>query len=246
MRSLEATVLTEDDLRSFQMCPRYLRFGGTTVFPDVVQLLKSTTEKAISDSIRNDRLDPSMKYMKALLRSSKELELDERYMEGQVKDMHSKVGIALGELFGGFSGNQFVPVFGPAPWRVHVSKSTIQLRVSGVLYSEASKMLHIVDFSPYQTMHGLKNDPITYLKAKTLLQFVRPWFSGKKDVLLHTFTINEKDKLLYNRIDSKTIAQGALESIERTVQGIEAGLDFPVLPCSRSCPYKTKCFAETV
>lgn len=246
MRTYEATTLSEDDLRAFQMCPRYFRFGGTTVFPDIVQLLKLTTEKAISDSIRNDRLDPSMKYMKALLRSSRELELQERYMEGQIRDMHSKVGLALGELFEGFSANTFLPVFGPAPWRVQVSRSTIQLRISGVLYGENSKTLHVIDFSPYQTMHGLRNDPVSYLKAKTLMQFVRPWFSGKKEAVLHTFSINEKDKLLYNRIDTKAITTDVLERIERTVQGIETRLDFPVLPCSRQCTYKTKCLPETV
>ena len=243
MQRNEAIALSEDHLRSFQMCPRYFRYGGTNVFPDIIQLLKLTTEKAISDSIRKDRLDPSMKYMKALIRSSKELELSERYMEGQLRDIHSKVGIALGELFDGFDANKFLPVFGPAPWRVQVSRSTIQLQVSGILLSE-DKILHVIDFSPYQTMHGLRNDPISYLKAKTLTQFAKPWFSENKEAILHTFSINEKDKLLYNRIQSKDINIKALQLIERSVQGIEIGLDFPVLPCSRQCPYKTKCSLE--
>jgi hypothetical protein len=237
------TVLDENDVRAFQMCPRYFRFGGTNVFPDITKLLKLTTEKALSDSIRHDRLDPSMKYMKALIKSSKELELQERYMEGQVQEMHNKVGLALGELFSSFAANDYLPVFGPAPWRVHVSRSTIQICISGILKADPHA-LHIVDFSPYQTLHGLRNDPIIYLKAKTLMQFVQPWFTGPTQCVLHVFGINEKEKLLYHRVNSENMSQIALERIQRTIRAIEEGIDFPVLPCSRACPYKTKCSLE--
>ncbi len=236
-------VLDENALRAFQMCPRYFKFGGTNVFPDTTQLLKLTTEKTLSDCIRHDKLDPSMKYMKALLKSSKELELQDRYLDGQVKDIQSKVGIALGELFGSFAANEYLPVFGPAPWRVHVSRSTVQISVSGILRA-GTQTLHIIDFSPYQNAHGLRNDPVIYLKAKTLMQFVKPWFSGRAQCVLHVFGMNEKDKLLYHKVDSENISQLALERIQRTIQGVEAGIDFPVLPCTRLCPYKTKCSLE--
>lgn len=235
-------VLTEEDLRAFSYCPRYLSFGGSNVYPDSTALLKLTVEKAISDSIRKDRLDPGMKYMKSLLRSSKELQLDSRYMEGQVRELHSKVGIALGELFGAFDANSFLPVTGPIPWRVKVSDSVVQVTTSAVLQEKTT--LHLIDFSPYRNIHGIKNDPIIYLKAQTVSQLAKTWFSESSECILHVFSLSEKEKLLYYKVPSTDISNAILSKVTNIVQGIELKLNFPILPCNRNCLYKTECFLE--
>lgn len=237
------TTITEDQLRAFNMCPKYLSFGGTCMYPDTIALLKLTFEKAITECIRADKLDPSMKYMKAMLKSSKELRLSERYMVGQVQDIHNKVGILLGELFESFKANEFYPVFGPAPWTVQVSKSAVQIQISGILKSSINQTLHLIDFSPYKTIHGLKNDPVIYLKARTIMQFVKPLFK-RPQCVLHVFSISEHDKLLYHKINSENITDEALISVTKTVQAIELGLNFPILPCIVSCPFKSKCYPE--
>lgn len=243
-RPYETERLTEDDLRSFTMCPRFHSFGGTNIYPITTQLLKLSTEKALTECIRNDRLDPSMKYMKALLRSSKELELSKYYMDGQVLTMHNAVGMALGEVFGAFNANDFLPVFGPAPWSIKVSKSAIQITVSGILKTK-TRTLHIIDFSPYQDMHGIKNDPIIYLKAQTISQFVKPWFNCSQCVI-HVFSLSTANTLLYHKLESAEMDHLALTRIQRIVKAIEMKVDFPVLPCKRDCPFKSKCYLETI
>lgn len=243
MSAITGTI-TENQLRAFQLCPKYVSFGGKDVFPDQVNLLKLTTEKAIAETIRNNQLDPTMKYMKHLLRSSKELQLNARYLEGQLRELESKTGILLGELFNNFEAHNFLPVFGPAPWRVKVSKSVIELSISGILLENNGAAIHVIDFSPYQNLHGLRSDPITKLKAQTLLSFVRPWFNENATATLHTFSISEKDKLLYLQSKPDKVKQESLRQIQRTVRGLEMGLDFPVLPCNRACTFKSRCGLE--
>lgn len=235
--------LTEDDLRAFNMCPRYLSFGGKAIWPDNVRLLKLTTERILAESIRNDRLDLTMRFMKSLLKSSNELKLNERYMDSQVNEIVSKVGLALREVFDSFGSNNFIPVFGPAPWRVHVSKSVIQLAISGIL-REKTQTLHVIDFTPFNEMHGIKNDPVLYLKTKTMMQFVRPWFTGRPQCIMHVFSLNTNHNIIYHKMNSEDITDNSLHRIENMVRAIESKVSFPVLPCKVKCPFKTQCFLD--
>ena len=245
MSSTENTpLLTEEKIRSFVMCPRFVSFGGTNVFPDSTNLLRLSTEKAISDCLRKNRLDPDMRYMKALIKSTQELGLKDKYSEGQLLVMQTAVARSLGELFSAFGANKYLPVFGPTPWKVRISKSAVQMQISGILRSVDNQTLHIIDFTPYQEMHGIRNDPIIYLKAKTIMQFVKPWFN-RSQCVIHTFGLGETYNLIYHSLDSENIKDTELNRIKVLVQGLEIGLDFPTLPCKVKCPFKSKCFLGT-
>lgn len=236
-------VLTEDNLRAFGHCPRYFSFGGNAPIPGSIALLKLTTEKVISNAVRSDKLDPMNRHMKCLLQASKELKLKDTFLESQVKEMEAHVGIALGEVFNAFSAHKFLPVFGPAPWKVKISKSVIQLETSGILRS-SDKTLHFIEFSPFQTIHGFRNDPILHLKIDSVRGFCSTIFKEKK-IVIHAFGLNEKYKLLYNKVETATTSQIPLQRIERQIKAMEIGYDSPVLPCAFQCPFKHQCFLET-
>ena len=237
------SIITENELRAFGKCPRLFSFGGTDVFPPNVALLKLTVEKVISSAVRKDKLDPMGRHMKSLLQATKELKLKDRYLDGQVQAFETEVGLAIGELFEAFQAHKYLPIFGPTPWKISIARSTVQLETSGILRGP-DKTLHFIDFSPYQTLHGFKNDPISYLKLQTVRQFTKPWFKENK-IVLHVFSINERGTLLYNKIENLTPSLVAIERIERQVKAMMIGYDSPVLPCNSPCPFKQKCFLET-
>lgn len=236
-------LLSEEDIRAFNMCPAFFQFGGKTQWPDNTALLKLATEKAISYSLRDNRLDHQLHYMNALIRSIKELKLNDRLIDGQVGELQNKVGLALGELFSSFAANTFLPVFGPTPLNVKISKTVIQLTVSGILRSTKNQTLHLIDFTPYKNVHGIKNDPILFLKTKSFMQFVRP-FRDRSQCILHVFAMSDNHTLIYNQIDSQSVSPIALNRVNNLIQAIESGTDFPVLPCNRSCKFKSKCYLE--
>lgn len=234
-------LITEQELRTFILCPQLYKFNGSFNFPVQIELLKLATEKAISESIRYNKLDPELHYMTCLLKASKELKLSSRFTEAEIQKIHSVVSGLLGELFSSFKANKYIPVFGPAPWRVKVSKTTVELIVSGILRHVDSQTLHAIDFSPYENALGMRNDPISYLKNSTFAQFVAPWHKNKRpECVLHLFSISQKNKLLYHQIDSRQVNTALLRTTE-LVRVLEAGYSFPSLPCERVCAFRSKC-----
>lgn len=236
--------LTEDQLRTFLCCPRLLSYGGALEINILLELLKYTTEYSIVDALRCNQLDYTMQYLKFLYKISKRLNLADKYSEVELQQLLHSTTELLGELFSSIIQNEFLPLFGPAPWTVKVAKTAIELKLSGIFRDSKNQTLHAIDFTPYNSMLNLRNDPVTILKCKTISSFVKPFWTGRPQCILHVFGVSDRRKLLYRQLNSNNIKDNHLHHITKLINAYENGYDYPNLPCSRSCLFKNQCFSE--
>lgn len=221
-------------------------YGGLYEGNTKLQFLRLAVEKTLSESLRNDHLDVNMRYMKSLLKASRDLKLQDKYIEAELTRLHSDTASHLGSIFNSLLENEYILIAGPAPWSVKIQNTVIELKISGIFRDKSVQTLHLIDFTPYSKPIDLANDPAVPLKITTMSQFVKPYWNNRPQAVLHLFGLSTTDKLIYRQHSSNDISEKQLFRIKNLVQLIEQNICYPTLPCTRECQYKQQCLSENL
>lgn len=242
MTATAGKILTEQELRAFFKCSQFYNFGGLVEADLSTLMAQYATEYYLSSRLRTPSKDSSMVITKAVFYAAKKCQLKEIYLAGQEEELINKTVLWLDEFMTVFDESVYLPVTGPLPWRTTVSKTPIDLQISGILRTRKNQTLHTISFSPFKNAHAQINDPITHLKLKELQEFVKK-NPNRPRARMHILWANNSGKLSINNIDSKKINTKYLDVIEQRVKQAERAEYIPLVPCPhRYCKYLKKCF----
>jgi hypothetical protein len=234
-------IMTEERLRAYIKCSQFFHYGGMAQASLETRMAQYTLEYYLAAQIRMPHRGKSYILSRALLQAAKRCELDSKYLVGQVLKATTHTTLWMDEFLKTFSEDIYFPVVGPLPWRTVVSKTPIDLQISGVLRTEKNQTLHIIAFSPYKHHHSQINDPITHIKIAALRHFVKG-NGNRTQARLHFLWAQKNGGMGYDSVDSKSLNPKYLKLIEQKVKEMERGTCFPVLPCPFKCTFKEKCF----
>lgn len=233
--------LTEDRLRAYAKCSQFYFYGGEVSHDIPIRVLKETIEKILAQSTRRDQ-DPASIMAPVISQIVARVTKQEQLTESQQEALVKQTVLLVDEFFRLFPGDKYTVVSPALPLRVLVSKTPVNLQVSGVLRSAKNQTLHIIDFSPYQTEHALNTDPVAILKVHLLKDVVREeYMSRRPQAMIHMFGLTKQGNLTYSTVDSNETNQGRVARVEGLVKQIEQGFQYPLTPCPHACPFKSKC-----
>jgi len=156
--------------------------------------------------------------------------------------MHSCI-LWLREFFKILPFDKYEPVLGPIRPRVIISKTPIELYISGIFRSKKNQTVHAVCFGAHAGEHSLLNDPCAIMKLKLLEPFVKKHVqSSRPQVVLHIFGFGKNNNLQYHSCSTNEIGKESYLMVEGLIKTMEMGHHFPVIPCHHKCPYKKDCF----
>lgn len=233
--------LSEEQLRAYFKCSQLFHFGGTAE-PDLPnKMAQIAVEYYMSSRLRSPQRDRAYLVSKAVLHAAKLCELDTKYLVGQQQQLINRTTLWLDEFLQLFSPEVYYPVTGPLPWRIMVSKTAVDLRISGIFRTAKNQTLHVLSFSPYDDRQSQVNDPVLHLKSQALQEFVKN-HPTRPRIMVHMLWVRSNGKLDHDFITSKSLNPQYMDAITRKVQQAERGDHIPLLPCPYQCPYKNKCY----
>ena len=234
-------ILSEEQLRAFLKCSELYHFGGTFSHTPKLAVTKYAYEKLVTSLIRKPEIDIAKTMVQGInegIRKNKELE---DYRDQDIEQIRRGAILTLNEVLRAFPIDNYIPICGPVPCRINISKTPIVLNISAVFRSRNNQSIHFVDFAPYSNTHDLAWDIPTHIKIKYLSTFVPAHSSRKADAVGHIFGLTDRADLSHTIIEDKTLNPKFYERAVRVVKLIEAGYHMPVLPCAFACPYKKSC-----
>lgn len=233
--------MNDNSIRAFAQCPRFHKFGGIFSFPILTNILKKTVEQQLVSSLRTDDRNWLSNSNITLMKLIKESNINSLYMEGQVVDITSKLQKNLKEIFDTFNPIYYEIVTGPLFIPAKISKTKIELNISGIFKSLKSNTLHIIDFSPHTALDTIANDLTIHMKIDVMEKFIHDFYDKRSKAILHTYFLNKNNNMLC--IDSSNpILNTSLKDKQSIITAIEAGISYPVNPCpNQFCLYKEKC-----
>jgi hypothetical protein len=234
-------ILTENRLRAFVRCSEFYHLGGNLEESSLQEVVRSVYENTLASIIRRPDLDPLHVMNKAAYRLIKATGMQDTHMQSQVTEFHRHTLLIANEIFTTLPLAHYTPVFGPFTYITRVSKTPIELRISGLLRSKKNKALHVVSFSPYREQHSVNNDPITQLKLTTLKHAVPPHNNRKADCRMHSFGTYNTGTLFYRFTDTSHRNPEILKQITTMVRIMEQGFRYPITPCPHNCKFKEIC-----
>lgn len=235
-------ILSEAELRAYLKCSEYYSFGGK--FEPILKLkiTRRTIEKLISIHLRNNTQDSTYILSKTILEGARKYGAFSTLLEPQVNQLINDCALVVNDFFQQFPLSTYTIVTGPLPIRVRVSKTPIDLRVSGTFRTKKNKTLHVLDFSPYSRPHAMRWDLTAHLKLKHLKQVVVPHQSRRTDAMIHLFGLSEGSKKFSSTLlGSEQLDETLIERSEYLIQNVERGYHMPLVPCPYACPYKKTC-----
>ena len=234
-------VLSEEELRGFVHCAAYFWFGGKWKPNYQTQITQYAFEKMIAVWLRKDIDNPIDLISKFIAEKTAKIHVQEHMLPQKSKDYQRWATLASHEILNIFDVSNYLPIYGPVRYRVRLSKTPVELSLSGVLRSYKNQTLHVLDFSPYHDPHAIKNDVVLHLKLSLLQQLVKPNATRKEDVRIHSFSVTKSGKVYYNPLSSSDIDQTQINHAGQLAQVMELGFKHPSLPCNFNCPYRSRC-----
>jgi len=235
------TALSEERLRAYFKCSQLFDFGGT-VEPDLPnKMAQIAVEYYMSSRLRSPQRDRAYLVSKAVLHAAKLCELPCKYLAGQQQQLVNQTILWLDEFLNLFKPEVYLPVTGPLPWRRMVSKTAVDLHISGVMRTTKNQTLHVLSFSPFNDRQSQVNDPILHLKVLALQDFVKN-HATRPRTMVHMLWVRSNGKLGHDFITSKMLNPQYLEAITKKVQQAERAEAMPLIPCPYKCPFKDKCY----
>ena len=235
--------LSEERLRAFVKCSEYYYRGGEHRGSFFLEVAKATYERVVVTSLRKPH--SIIDYHKILLKVMALKGQEEDLLEPQINAYLNQCTLYLKDLFEVLPIQNYIPIYGPIAPVVRVSKTPIQLQISGLLRSQTTQTLHAIAFVPASNAyeHCIANDPALHLKLKILKPFVAKHMrSGRPQVKMHVFAHDKRNQMVYECYDSNQTNLTLLKRIEGVIKTIETGHHYPVLPCLYKCPYKSNCY----
>lgn len=233
--------LTEGQLRAHFKCSQLFHFGGVEE-PDLSnKMAQIAVEYYMSSRLRSPHRERAYLISKAILHAGKLCELDTKHLVGQQQQLINQTTLWLDEFLSLFNPRIYYPVTGPLPWRTSVSKTAIDLQISGIFRTAKNQTLHVLSFSPFSDRQSQVNDPVLHLKAQALGEFVKNHPTRPRS-MMHMLWVRSNGKLGQDFVTSKKLNPQYMKAIEQKVQQAERGEHIPILPCPYQCPFKNKCF----
>ncbi len=233
-------ILSEEELRAYTKCSQFYYYGGLVHSETPLQVVQTSFERVVADTIRTAHSDPTLRLTKNILHAIKATGAAKTLMEGQVQDLVRNTTLYLHEMFKFFSLDTYIPVTGPLPYILKVGRTPIELKLSGTFKTAQNQTLHAVCFTPFTTAHAAAADPVTHLKLQSLKQLVKPHYK-RAQARLHLFGISKRNQLVYSSLSSDESNLSAIKQIEQVIKIMESGYHYPLTPCLFSCPFKETC-----
>ena len=234
-------VISEKELRAFNRCSEFYSFGGKYEPSDSLSILQGTVERMVIASIEEQIDAPSLSFSKYMLQTIKFLKLKDKYIESDLETLYRQSSITIHNFWKSFNTNKLIPITGPFPVSIRVLRTPIEIRVNSIFRRKQNKEIVAIMFSPYETEHGMKNDPIPYLTLQALSNFGTEHFA-RSSLTVISFGIRPNGNILISTITDNDYSKNHWDKINLTVRAMEAGYHFPILPCNYNCPYKNICY----
>lgn len=234
-------VLSESELKSFLKCSQYHFYGGRQEVPVVLSVVKATVELMMANAVEESIEAPSMAFLPYLQKTIGKLNLRRLYLEGEIFDITNKSIFALTEFFNIVNYKVYGPLLGPSYYRVKISKTPLDIRISTILQRKGAQELIGIYFSPYTLRHHMLNDPIPYLQLRLLEKFGKDHFNRNTSSMF-IIGIDKNGEVIVHSVGNKDFKEESYAVIRSAVQSIEMGFHFPLNPCQHFCEFKDKCF----
>lgn len=241
-------VLTEKDLRAYAQCSEFWSRGGQYQLIPEHQIAKTAIESMLSHSVRSSIEEPINHFNKFVKESFKlNSHLLENKDKNQIREIHDRTTMYLYSYLKIFRPKVWVPVTGPYVWRIKVSKTPVDVSVSGIISNKQDQRIQCVYFSPYYEPHSKLNDPVIHLildtysrAATTSVRYKRP------NAQVHIIYFSKSDwDIKHNVVTSNELSKSSLQQVIRMVKGMEGGYHFPLVPCRyTNCPFRSDCYPK--
>lgn len=232
--------LTEKQLRTYNKCSQLYAFDGEIQLPNIVGIAEYVFERMTTQTIRKNIDDPLYLLQQLVTRAIYHFKFNQTLLDQQVDELSRRSIIYLNDLFDIFTIGPYIPIYGPIEQRLRISKTPIDLRVSGIFRSAKNKTVHCVQFTPYTNTHSVINDPLTQLKINIFSRVVEPHPKRKENVCIHTFGARGHD-IFYTSVNDEDYNRKYIKMIKQQIKSIEDGYHMPIIPCPYACAFKTKC-----
>jgi len=228
-------------LKSYSKCSEFYHRGGVISNHFGLRVVKHAVEKFILMHLKGGRIKPDLH--SCLLSAIAKENQSENLIEAQMKKYMNKSVIWLQNFNKIFPFDKYEPITARIEPRAIISKTPIDVEISGIFRSLKNKTLHAITFASYSGRHSALNDPSTVLKLKLLQPYVKKHIqSNRPQVLLHIFGYGKNHNIKYYSFSSNEIKESAIERIKDMVKLMEYGYHFPVTPCMHKCPFKQNCY----
>jgi hypothetical protein len=241
MISTGGTALSEERLRAYFKCSQFFHFGGKAEASIENRMAQIAIEYYISAKLRSPERDRAYLVTKAIFHAAQICKLNAKYLVGQKQQLVNQTTLWLDEFLQLFNPEVYFPVTGPLPWRTTVSKTAIDLHMSGVFRTAKNQTLHVISFSPFIDRHSQLNDPISHLKIQALQAFVKA-NPNRPKAIIHTLWAKRNGALGIDQLASSIVNPDYIKAITAKVQQAERAEHIPLLPCPHDCKFKNKCY----
>jgi hypothetical protein len=235
------SVLTEQELRAFVKCSQFFHYGGLVEETLVQSIVRKTVEYMLAFSIKEEISNPAITFQKALRRIWVAENIDEKYTPTELQEILRCCTYALNKVWKILDPTEFYTVSGALPHRMKVSKTPIDLHISGLMRRKKTKELILPFFTPYGLLHSAETDPVLHLQMQLISQLgVKHW--ARPTVTALVMHIADKGEVTILEVSDTSYTGEQLSSVNSLVQALESGYHYPITPCSYRCPFKTNCF----
>jgi hypothetical protein len=236
-------VISEEELRAYTKCSQLFHYGGTVEEPLLTKVVRFTVEHMLVTSLKEDIENPSLEFTPSLRRVLLQLKVKDLLQDAEVDQLLRNSTYALNEIWKVLNPKELMPISGPLDYKMKVSKTPVQLRISGVLRKQKTKELIVPVFMPVALSHSVLNDPVLHLKLDLIRQFgtahhKRPTASA------YAFAVQSNGEVIFHLLKDTEQSKQRLKMIELQIKAMEIGYHYPVLPCLHTCPFKQRCFPE--
>ena len=241
--------ITESELRAFFTCSEFHHLGGADytkkniIATIVEQTFVSMALQAMEAGLTNPHKDFG-RYLDETLKKHS-YKLRQIYLDTEIQSIKRRAAYGLHHVWQTLGLRGISVVSGPMQFTVKVADSAVKLQPSAILSKDGGRRLMPVFFTPEKGVQSIKNDPVGIIACLTFKQ-KRRFYKYKGGVDAMVFAMSDEPQASFNQVGSHHQIQyrDALQKvslIENAVKAMENELHWPISPCTRNCPFKSRC-----
>jgi len=178
----------------------------------------------------------------AVAKATIQLEFNKHLKPNEVDNLQASATYWLGDFCREFPPELYAVVAARLPWRLPFKDRFIESAYSGVLQSVENKAYSALYYPPWEDNHARINDPLIPLLAENIRKPLYPEATRFRNVKLFVIGVKEIHGFYYTSFDSNAINKDHLATVGSLIDGMDSGLNYPVLPCLHKCEFKKTCF----
>lgn len=232
-------IITPDEIRLFQECPRKKAFGLKKTKIDYDIIVQSCLEQVIIQHLKYPTKDISNFFVETAFKESNVVR-GKSYKESLARHLV----VFLGDFFTRFNPNRYRFVYGPLQIRAKVSKSAITFHTSAVAKTTDSAATHYFYYSPFINSGDSGRDMGLLGTIHTMKLYAKKYFPSR----LHEFHVLKSNKdtgalVQYPIQSSSFITPTEVKNLEMMIKMIEGNYSVPANPCpDKKCPASNQCY----